>query len=346
MRRRTAENDSAPGHDSFLDIVANIVGILIILVMVVGAQAKGSWVARSHDESQAQAAQAAAEDQAEREALAAQQQHVAALQGDVERLAAQAVDAQQVGRARFVERNQLQALAVELESQIEAERARLDSAQQTGFDLRREVYEAEKQLEDLTNAKLATENAAAPVTVLKHLPTPMAKTVFGNEEHFRLLGGRLTHVPLNELVQGMKQQAEIKLYKLKDADRITEVVGPVEGFSIKYTLERRKAAMNTSQGSVVREVADLESFEMVPSDAVLGEPLDVALAQGSEFQKRLLRLDPNNTTITVWTYPDSFADFRRLKDVLFASGFLTAGRPLPDGHPIGGSPHGSHSAVQ
>ena len=32
--------DSTPGHDSFLDIVSNIVGILIILVMVTGVRAK------------------------------------------------------------------------------------------------------------------------------------------------------------------------------------------------------------------------------------------------------------------------------------------------------------------
>ena len=32
------------GQDSFLDIVANLVGILIILVVVVGAQASASWV--------------------------------------------------------------------------------------------------------------------------------------------------------------------------------------------------------------------------------------------------------------------------------------------------------------
>ena len=36
---RSARNDTeSPGHDSFLDIVANMVGILIILVMVVGVR--------------------------------------------------------------------------------------------------------------------------------------------------------------------------------------------------------------------------------------------------------------------------------------------------------------------
>ena len=33
-----------PGQDSFLDVAANLVGILIILVMVVGAHAKNSFI--------------------------------------------------------------------------------------------------------------------------------------------------------------------------------------------------------------------------------------------------------------------------------------------------------------
>ena len=38
-KRRRDRNGEAPGEDSFLDIVANLVGVLIILVVVVGANA-------------------------------------------------------------------------------------------------------------------------------------------------------------------------------------------------------------------------------------------------------------------------------------------------------------------
>ncbi|MCG8584461.1 MAG: hypothetical protein MI757_07100, partial [Pirellulales bacterium] len=40
MPRRATQHHEPPGNDSFLDIVANIVGILIILVMVVGVRVK------------------------------------------------------------------------------------------------------------------------------------------------------------------------------------------------------------------------------------------------------------------------------------------------------------------
>ena len=38
MRRRARQIADEPGQDSFLDIVANLVGILIILVMIVGLE--------------------------------------------------------------------------------------------------------------------------------------------------------------------------------------------------------------------------------------------------------------------------------------------------------------------
>ena len=40
MRRPIPQQDLENGQDSFLDVVSNIVGILIILVVVVGAQVK------------------------------------------------------------------------------------------------------------------------------------------------------------------------------------------------------------------------------------------------------------------------------------------------------------------
>ena len=42
MSRRPQTDTEASGQDSFLDVVANLVGVLIILVMVVGTQAKAA----------------------------------------------------------------------------------------------------------------------------------------------------------------------------------------------------------------------------------------------------------------------------------------------------------------
>jgi hypothetical protein len=56
--------------------------------------------------------------------------------------------------------------------------------------------------------------------------------------------------------------------------------------------------------------------------------------------------DPNQTTVTVWVYPDSFAQFRTLKEELYKRGYLTASRPMPDGQPISGSPQGTYSTAE
>jgi hypothetical protein len=50
--------------------------------------------------------------------------------------------------------------------------------------------------------------------------------------------------------------------------------------------------------------------------------------------------------VTFWVYPDSFELYSRLRDELVSSGFSVAGRPLPEGMTIRGSPMGSVSAAQ
>ena len=56
--------------------------------------------------------------------------------------------------------------------------------------------------------------------------------------------------------------------------------------------------------------------------------------------------ETQQTTITVWVYPESFGEFRKLKERLFQEGFLCAARPLPENMRIGASPRGSSSAAQ
>ncbi len=95
-------------------------------------------------------------------------------------------------------------------------------------------------------------------------------------------------------------------------------------------------------GSIVR----LTQATFVPLSAQLGESIDTALAEGSEFREVLAMLHAGRHTITVWTYPDSFADFRRINKELYRLGFSAAARPLPPGEYISGSPQGTKSAAQ
>jgi len=170
--------------------------------------------------------------------------------------------------------------------------------------------------------------------------------VFGTELHFRLLQGRVTYIPWDDLVAKLKEDAPKNVAKLKDATQVTETLGPIGGFRMKYTLRRVQQLTPAGGGMAVQQRVELDRFTLVPIRDDLGEPLQQAMSEGSEFRDLLKRLDPDRTTVTVWVYPDSFDQFRTLKAELFRRGFLTAGRPLPEGHPIGGSPDGSRSVSQ
>ncbi len=204
----------------------------------------------------------------------------------------------------------------------------------------------EESLDDLTRRRQTVENYRAQPVVIRHLPTPLAKTVFGKEEHFRLLGGRIVYVPMNELVAKLRAEWRQKIWKLKNAPSITETIGPVRGFRMRYTLRHAQHVTQTSAGMVRQSVIELDGFELVQAAGDLGEPIDEALAPGSAFRSILAGSDPQQTTVTIWTYPDSFDAFRRVKQDLYKLGFLTAGRPMPDGMPIGGSPQGSKSSAE
>src|SRR4051812_36505011 len=73
-RRKSEIQADAPGQDSFLDVVANLVGIMIILIMVVGFAAKKAIV---EDATASLAAgssnEAAADEQMKKELLEAEQ---------------------------------------------------------------------------------------------------------------------------------------------------------------------------------------------------------------------------------------------------------------------------------
>ena len=57
-------------------------------------------------------------------------------------------------------------------------------------------------------------------------------------------------------------------------------------------------------------------------------------------------LDPQQTAVTFWVYPESFAAYRRLRDYLHERDVVVAGRPLPEGFPIASNRNGSASRGQ
>jgi hypothetical protein len=339
MRRGPKPQAEEPGQDSFLDIVANLVGILIILIMVIGARATDAMISVDHQEP-------VTVDPETKSDVPAARAEAEAVERDIHQIDAR-IQRQQLEVAyRRTERDRLLQVLSAMEQQLESRRSALDTDHQAHLDTKRQLIAARHELDDLRASRQTLENSAPPKKVIQHLPTPMAQTVFGREVHFCLRGGRISYVPWDELVERLKEDAPNQVWKLRDSPTITETLPPVRGYRMKYTLRQGKQVRQVSGGTAVGRTVELDRFVLLPIKDELGEPLAAALGSASEFRAILNNFEPSRTTVTVWVYPDSFDAFRELKAELFQQGYATAGRPMPEGHPIGGSPDGSRSAAQ
>ncbi len=340
MPQSRQQTDDMPGHDSFLDIVANIVGILIILVLLVGVRVKHAPVTLAIPDPTGDAAADIAE-------LEEQMAIEARLKEDMLAADAEAGRLRRETAAHAFARDSLATVAAAAEARINQRRAELDVDTQRDFDLRRQLAESQQKLGLVEQQRAQLENARPPTTVIHNRPTPLSRTVEGPEVHFQLLHGRIAYVPMDQLVEQLKTHAKRQVHRLQGDTRLTETIGPLDGFQLRYTLIRsdiqpEKALELGYSGYMVR----LARFDLVPTDPHLGEAVEAALQPDSDFRRRLGKHRPDRTTATVWVYPDSFTKFRRIREELYQIGFQVAARPLPEGELIGGSPEGSRSAAQ
>lgn len=343
-RRHARAKIDEPGGDSFLDVVANLVGILIILVMVVGAGTRSAAMALAKHSSVATAPLTNEPElpdptieQRKHELVSAQKDN-RVLQASFDDLENRIAEEAQALELREKERSQAQIVVTVAEQRLAQHRDELQGAEKEQYDLQADLAAAQRELERLDQARRVAGEKLPP-EVLEHFPTPMARTVFGTELHFRLQGGRISFVPWDELVARLKADAPNKVQRLRSAERTEETLAPFGGYVLKYALRKTQSGGQT--------LVELERFVLLPTGQNPGEPLHEALANPhSELLSRLNELGPRKATLTVWTYPDSFEEFRQLKAEMYKRGYLTAARPLPNGMPIGGSPDGSRSSAE
>jgi hypothetical protein len=341
----------ALGHDAFLDIVANLVGIVIILVVILGSRTqKAAEVIRKRADESKQAAGivSVSEDEVA--------SRFADLQRETNRAAAALADSQRLEREIEKSDAQLAAIArrraelmdlVEVAKQAwEQKQKELDVKDVERGKAEAKIEAARRELEDLQQARARAEQTDRPIVAVSHLPTPMAKTVFGEELHFRLRGGRLAVVPIERLLDEIQRDFQRSAAGSREG-RMDSAVGPIQGFVARYEMD--KSHESVSRGGRVGTATRIQLVSMVlePIAEPHGQPLDQVLADSGNFLDiELAGRSPEKTTVTVWVYPDSFAEFRKLKEHLYARGFATAARPLPMNRPIAGGPQGSKSTAQ
>jgi hypothetical protein len=358
-RRRPPKNEAIHfSFDSFLDLVTNVVGIIIRLILVtwVGARsyhASMQWVDTAPETPPAAPAKA-------KEPLPPPQisddplyPKIEIAKRDMEearaRLAAQLKDMDTVVEKAELSKAQLRLLAGQ-RAGLETERKDLAAAQsQRGAKLQQVSLSADeirqrtkKLLEDIKKLE------AHPI-VKKEFKyhAPISQAVHSEELFFECKDGRVTYIDLPAFQLEIKQALEglaVELRTRWQVERTTSQLGP---YRLRYTVERERGGMDvgpTPSGTAYRY--GLIGWTVEPLTPDRGETLAKALAPKSEFRQIVDPLDDRISTVTFWVYPESFEMFRQLRDYLYERGLNVAGRPLTPGAPIAAARNGTASRGQ
>ena len=138
-------------------------------------------------------------------------------------------------------------------------------------------------------------------------------------------------------------------WRLKAEQRLThlnhtvETVGPLDGYRLQYQLT---AAENGPAGARQGRTITFDRFRVIPQANQTSETVTAALTEGSRFRSILSRHEPRRTTVSIWLYPDGFADHRTLKNWLHENGYQIASWPLEHGRHIAGGPNGFKTSAQ
>lgn len=318
------EEPANHGEDSFLDTIANLVGILIILVVLIGGQTKVQAEAKSREIAKQDIIDEALEPAAEADRLRS-----SAIE-NMRQLEQYAIEAEY----RRLERDKLLEKKVLAKADIDERISKIDAKKRERIEKTGKLEEMQGQLKDVGERLITASETKRDKIVLEHLPTPMAKTVFTREMHVRLKNGRVHVIPWDRLVSMLKEQAPMAARRAASKKALEDRLGPVGGFIMHYRMMAIPGGF------------ELDRFEIDITPENVGETLEESMASGGALRGEMSSRVPAETVVTVWVYPDSFGEFRKLKSALYREGFLAAARPLPPDVLIGASPRGSRSAAQ
>jgi len=334
MSKRRNE-DAAIGEDAFLDTIANLVGILIILVVIVGS--------RSHATAKIAVENELKQKVDKMESPAAKTKN---LDQDLQKQAEELHNYDLEVAYRDAERRAIMDRVTMAEKLVDDELQNIEQTVKDRIETDQELSELEKQLANLLGQTGDIQSLEQNTAVLQHLPTPMAKTVFGKELHIMMRGNMVSVIPWERLVDTLKVEARRSAERNSQKDRFVNQLGPIDGFLMTYELKTQSGIMSNGSTSRLARTIELEKFELEPTSEVYRETVTETLGAGGRLRMELATCAAQHTTVTVWVYPDSFNEFRGLKERLFAEGFLCAARPLPPNVRIGASPRGSASTAQ
>ena len=343
------DDDSMPGQDSFIDVVCNMVGILIVLVMIVGVRASRPAEFDAAMMPKKPPIPAGVEERlVDAGPLNKEIAEALTAKKEFEQEAAQMVDLAVQAAATEARREQLLMLQAAVEQQIAERRAELDEAGKNQFDVQRAIDEAEIKLSELTKEQVSLVSQTTDVEEVECVPTPMAKTVEGDEIHVRIKRGLLAVVPSDALLEEVRARGGDYIRSgLRDRSTVEDVYGPIDGFRMRLTVKRHTVAVQGSPGMPTppQTAVELQGV-FLPVSEDIGQTIDQALLPTSSFMRQLKGRRSTSPAVTAWVYPDSYGELRTLKRAMWEAGVALAIRPLPHGQPIIFSTSGTKSSAQ
>ncbi len=368
MKRRRNKRGDGTGEmgsqDSFLDIISNIVGILIILVMIAGVRAQSSPVIVDASETPGEIETVPpvpakpeiryANEETIRDIQKLQEEHAEKaqkalkLRKEIEETLQQQALTEEQAAAEAELYSELFALLVSVRAELELYTEEQDQKTKENFDLQRKIMELDAQIEQMERTRLWLGANRPKATVLENVPTPMSKSVGEKEKeiHFRLLGGKISFIPKDELDDLVRR----KIYNERPLAKSREVrgsVGPIEGFGMDYVIATYDVPVRDAYGVSINQQTGFVQTVYLAQSNLIEQPLREALAAPrSPFKERLQRYRQDLYTVTVWVYPDSFEEFRELKQFLHANGYRVAAWPRKHDQPISAASDGSKSLSQ
>ncbi len=323
------------GHDAFLDIVANLVGVLIILIAVFSGTS-----AVAVQEAQRKVQQELLQNP---ELVSASDAQVLELSELASRATAAHRDSDhlenQVAQfdAEIERRKRDRALLLDLRAAASEawseKRMQLDRAQTEAARRQIELTTMTEKLAELEGEKARLQNLPDSVIALQHLPTPMAKKVYEDRIVLRLRNDHVSVVPSDALISAISKHVRRSISGSRKP-KATDVVGPIRGYTARYSLVLGQTSA-LFHGAIFQPVQE-----------PMGQSIDQVISGQSEIESELAGRDPNSTSILVWVYPDSYRSLRTLKEYLYQKGYATAVRPRETHEPIGISVLGTGSNVQ
>jgi hypothetical protein len=336
IRRRRRTREIAFSFDSFLDVVANVVGIIIRLILVVwvgarsytGIRSAAPAVAPAPAESMEPADPLVSELEQRRRELAQAQNRLLDQLRQLDQNRTQHAVPEKEWTALAARRQILERERASLDNEASSQNRVIQTAALSGEEIQKRSRRLMDEIKDLE--KLPTLKKTF------RYKTPVSQPVQAEELLFECQGGRVTFIDIGAMLHEVRANIQDKGDQLRSKWQVEGVVGPTGAFRLHYQIERERGMLGMA-GTPDDHASfryGLTGWVVEPVTPVRGEPAEAALAPNSEFRRIVDAIDPQQTVVTFFVYPDSFAAFRRLRDYLYERDVVVAGRPLPNGAPI------------